>query len=314
MRLAFWIVALLTGVVCAAVDVENTTGMGNLDATNSKHQWSRKDGEIESGVIDLENRMRIITGKRTQSGTRNIGEAQNSDFACNVATKLHTQLCQNSEKSKKASKAKAASHQKDMPNPARCTSSVLLPGLKGTYERCAPSQLKCFHRGQSLVNKKGKSWGAGFDRCLAHFGNPMSCPDGISHKGAMNADGTCVAWSSNLKKRREDCTKYGNSTVCTMLSVAHPNRCEPDSGVLIFKRVVCKNTKCEVFKVGICLRVETQIFSFYNGKQKNFEKATSKFAQKAEDILKRYKTPGKIPKKHRCRTKITKKMKETVVT
>merc|ERR1712094_133029 len=106
------------------------------------------------------------------------------------------------------------------------------------------------------------------------------------------------------------------------MAVAHPNACEGDSGVLIYKRVVCQNNRCEVFKVGACLHVgessrQNGIFTFWNGIQgekgtRSLQNATSIFAKKAEDLLRKYKTVDQLPGKYKCRTKATHKSQRGV--
>lgn len=118
----------------------------------------------------------------------------------------------------------------------------------------------------------------------SHGGSPTSaCPDGIGPNGVMmmNPNGAlCFAWSSSLLHggRKVTCSKFGKNDpkspfyakkevkVCTVIAVQHPDRCEGNSAVLAFKRVVCTEadsksdlySRCHVFKASLCFHIPNE--------------------------------------------------------
>lgn len=230
-------------------------------------------------------------------------------------------------------------------NPAQCPSAVipasasssgihcLLPKTKKDgkdVDVCKANQKMC-----SLMSGKTKQIEKrNVEECLKVFGSngtkdgsQIECPDGIGIKGAMDASGLCMSWTSLAKLhagRWTSCHTIGQdatkTVMCTSMTIVHPNMCEGDSGVLAFKRIVCREGKCFVFKVGSCLRVEKKPGQPWDKKDKQgrtigvyqFDNiledrkpgaAHTEFAKAAMEILKLHPT-GDIPEgsKYLCRS------------
>jgi len=146
---------------------------------------------------------------------------------------------------------------------ARCTSVV--PGGQAGGLCCEYMQNKCDYIKGWTRDDAGNMP----ETCKKEFGDPVSCPDGISGKGVSimtNHEGQfCMSWQSkSAAKGYEVCHQQGYSTaICSKVEIKYMDHGTANAGTLVFKRAVCRGgaraiddpTECKVYKTGICLDI-----------------------------------------------------------
>merc|ERR1712072_859018 len=305
-----------------SLDLARDLGESLDDAPEHKDEDAAAQHQHTRQMVIMENHFQTVARKATQA-LAELGESSRTALSPYYKGILQRTLKWGLQKMRaRMNTLKGKLKGKSKHNRARCT-SPLLPGLVGGMPKklCEPYQKVCFPPKQGWVGKKLKNW----PLCLKHFKDPkhnnkLSCPDGIGPHGAMDARRCCIAWSSNIINGRFTTCKdtKEHRKICTTMAVVHPNGCEGDSGVLVFKRVVCKSKLCTVFKVGACLRVPgvklkkakngmlNGLFKFRNRYQKNASAASQKFALLAEKLLANETWAGnKIPSEYLCRNTMT---------
>ena len=148
---------------------------------------------------------------------------------------------------------------------ARCTSVV--PGGQAGGLCCEYMQNKC----EDIKGWWRDDAGNMPETCKKEFGDPVSCPDGISGKGVSimtNHEGQfCMSWQSkSAAKGYEICHQQGYSTtICSKVEIKYMNdgtATGANAGTLVFKRVVCRGgasgaiddpTECKVISSMCCL-------------------------------------------------------------
>lgn len=139
---------------------------------------------------------------------------------------------------------------------ARCIST--LTGVATGKIDCKPKQTHCF-------TESGWQGSDSSVNCMARFGNPVNCPDGIGPNGVYftgrfdpEDEGYCAAWESPAAARGYmDCV--ANKMTCTKLIAHKAHRMSPSTGILMMTRIKCTNSGCVVHKAGRCFDVSPSV-------------------------------------------------------
>jgi len=139
---------------------------------------------------------------------------------------------------------------------ARCIST--LTGVATGKIDCKPKQTHCF-------TESGWQGSDSSVNCMARFGNPVNCPDGIGPNGVYftgrfdpEDEGYCAAWESPAAARGYmDCV--ANKMTCTKLIAHKAHRMSPSTGILMMTRIKCTNSGCVVQKFGRCFDVSPSV-------------------------------------------------------
>jgi len=158
---------------------------------------------------------------------------------------------------------------KDYGAAARCKSTECAgkEGVAPGKMDCRPSSISCLTASGWVDGNHDPS---AEEKCQAQFGNPIECPDGIGPRGVFipsNDGGYCASWDSPAAARTfTECTE--DKQTCGTLSAKKPHGSSRSSGLLMLKRMTCKDGECKVYKTGQCFDVSpaTPFQSIYTDK------------------------------------------------